>query len=100
MHIPLPEVRPLSCLTCQYLDLWNTKATIGKLKDKGVCCSSVNTGLFTALKDNGVRAVFAGHDHDNDFVGEYEGVTLAYGRKTGHGAPAVCPCLPTLFPTD
>jgi hypothetical protein len=26
-----------------------------------------------------------GHDHDNDFYGEYEGILLAYGRKTGYG---------------
>ena len=27
--------------------------------------------------------VVAGHDHDNDFLGLYNGIALAYGRKTG-----------------
>lgn len=25
-----------------------------------------------------------GHDHNNDYHGEYEGITLSYGRKTGY----------------
>lgn len=25
-----------------------------------------------------------GHDHDNDYYGEFDGINLAYGRKTGH----------------
>ncbi|MNW61811.1 hypothetical protein D3C74_398990 [compost metagenome] len=29
-------------------------------------------------------AAFAGHDHDNDYIGVLHGITLAYGRVTGH----------------
>lgn len=36
----------------------------------GVCCSSVNTGLFSAMKEMGdMRSVHCGHDHDNDYYG-------------------------------
>lgn len=31
----------------------------------------------------GIHAIYSGHDHDNDFAVELEGVRLAYGRKTG-----------------
>lgn len=31
-----------------------------------------------------VEWVTCGHDHDNDFYGNYDGINLAYGRKTGH----------------
>jgi hypothetical protein len=28
----------------------------------------------------------AGHDHNNDFYGNYYGIDLHYGRKTGYGS--------------
>lgn len=30
--------------------------------------------------------MIVGHDHNNDYYGNYDGVNLAYGRKTGYGA--------------
>ena len=33
-----------------------------------------------------IKAVFVGHDHNNDFCGDYYGVSLCYGRKTGYGS--------------
>jgi len=32
-----------------------------------------------------VEWVVAGHDHNNDYYGNYDGINLAYGRKTGYG---------------
>lgn len=32
-----------------------------------------------------IKAVFCGHDHNNDFWGHYYGIDLYFGRKTGHG---------------
>ena len=29
--------------------------------------------------------LFVGHDHANDYVNEYEGLYIGYGRKTGYG---------------
>jgi hypothetical protein len=47
----------------------------------------VNTGLFAALKEQRtVEWVSAGHDHNNDYYGKYQGINLAYGRKTGFGS--------------
>lgn len=31
------------------------------------------------------KGVFSGHNHNNDFIGKYLGISLAYGRKTGYG---------------
>lgn len=74
-HIPLPE----------YMNLWNMKYVYGS-KNEDVCCSSVNTGLFSAmLMAKNIKATFCGHDHNNDFHGEYYGIELYYGRKTGYG---------------
>eukprot|EP01132_Coremiostelium_polycephalum_P002294 gene2294-2830_t len=76
MHIPIPE----------YMDMWNFYPVNGSLYDTGVCCFSVNTGLFAAFKEMGdVRSVHCGHDHDNDFIGYYNGIQLGYGRKSGYG---------------
>lgn len=46
----------------------------------------MDTGLYAAFKEVGnIEAVYCGHDHDNDFWGDYNGVKLFYGRKTGYG---------------
>ena len=29
--------------------------------------------------------MFVGHDHANDYVNDYEGLKIGYGRKTGYG---------------
>lgn len=76
VHIPLPE----------FMDVWNVEPCHGDLKDGGICCSSVNTGLYSAFKMvNRVKYVGVGHDHNNDFWGDYNGIVLSYGRKTGYG---------------
>ena len=31
-----------------------------------------------------VEWVSVGHDHNNDYYGKYDGITLGYGRKTGY----------------
>eukprot|EP00929_Paragymnodinium_shiwhaense_P101651 TRINITY_DN64796_c0_g1_i1.p1 TRINITY_DN64796_c0_g1~~TRINITY_DN64796_c0_g1_i1.p1 ORF type:complete len:383 (+),score=65.24 TRINITY_DN64796_c0_g1_i1:115-1263(+) len=77
IHIPLPELN----------EAWNDpQQVVNGSKGEEVCCSSVNTKLFEAVKDTGnVVAIFNGHDHKNDFAVELEGILLAYGRKSGYG---------------
>ncbi|WP_256758142.1 metallophosphoesterase family protein [Cohnella sp. WQ 127256] len=73
-HIPIPE----------YEQAWQEGTSIG---DKGeeVCCPKINSGLFTAMLEQGdVIGTFAGHDHDNDYIGEVHGIRLGYGRVTGN----------------
>ncbi|MGN7760003.1 metallophosphoesterase family protein [Paenibacillus sp. 22594] len=74
MHIPIPE----------YNEVWQSGSVAGN-KGEMVCCSKVNSGWFAAMLEAGdVMAAFAGHDHDNDYIGVLHGITLAYGRVTGH----------------
>ncbi|KAJ5070317.1 hypothetical protein M0811_10983 [Anaeramoeba ignava] len=83
-HIPLPE----------YLDVWNNNICYG-FKEETTCCWSQNTGLYqTFLEQGDVYGVFVGHDHKNDFIGNYNGIYLAYGRKSGFGCYE--PELPTV----
>lgn len=68
-HIPLPEYQ---------------EALKGKVfgeKREEICAPGLNSGLFTALLESGnVLGVFAGHDHENDYIGVYHGIALGYGR--------------------
>ena len=45
--------------------------------------SSVHSSFFDAAREAGMRGIFGGHDHSNDWVGMYEGVALGYGVKCG-----------------
>jgi len=73
-HIPLPE----------FLNLYNDEKFYGHAPEK-IHCAVKNTGFFEAVKKNGdISAMFVGHDHNNDFGGWYDGVELAYGRKSGY----------------
>lgn len=72
-HIPLPE----------YRNVWDEMECYGE-KNEGVCSSYLNSGFFAALKeDDSAKGTFVGHDHVNDYIGDYHGIRLAYGRGTG-----------------
>ncbi len=44
-------------------------------------------GLFAAILEmQDVMGVFAGHDHDNNYIGPLHGIALAYGQKSGFGS--------------
>ncbi|MFD0618560.1 metallophosphoesterase family protein [Paenibacillus sp. GCM10027629] len=73
-HIPIPE----------YNQVW-LQGRVEGIKGEEVCCPKLNSGLFTAMLEMGdVMGTFAGHDHDNDYVGELHGIQLCYGRVTGY----------------
>lgn len=46
---------------------------------EGICCSEINSGMFDAMQECGGKAFFCGHDHINDFIVNYKGITLGYG---------------------
>lgn len=67
-HIPLPEYKKCRNVT---------------LKER-ICSPEKNAGEFELLRDSGqVMAVFCGHDHKNDFVGQVEGIDLGYTPSGG-----------------
>ena len=73
LHIPLPE----------YKDAWMSGKVNGR-RNETISSPMVNTGLFTSMLLNGnIAGVFCGHDHDNDFVADYQGIKLCYGRISG-----------------
>lgn len=77
-HIPLPEVALM----------WENGENHGVVgeKNEDVAAGAFNSGLFAAMLERGdVKGVFVGHDHVNDFVGDYFGIRLGYSANTGFG---------------
>lgn len=74
-HIPLAEYAEMKAK--KYDKLMGSK-------DETECHGKLNTGMFAAMRIAGdVMGTFVGHDHDNDYIGEYYGIYLAYGRFSG-----------------
>lgn len=46
-------------------------------------CAPVKSGFFEKCKELGTTHLICGHDHENNAVITYEGITMAYGLKTG-----------------
>ena len=85
-HIPFPE----------YSDLWvkDSARCIG-IKKEPVASPKINSGMYTAMLECGdVMGTFVGHDHDNDYIGNFNGIALAYGRCTRGKNPYVYASLP------
>ncbi|MGM9803726.1 MAG: metallophosphoesterase family protein [Muribaculaceae bacterium] len=75
MHIPVPE----------YTEAARDPGTllIGTRKEEP-CCPKINTGLYSAmLLQRDVMGMFVGHDHVNDYICDWKGIALAYGRYSG-----------------
>ena len=86
MHIPL----------CEYANAFKDDGN-GRFVPTGECeilygeqyesvgCSSFNSGMFDAILETGsTQAVFAGHDHVNDWAAIYKGVHLVYSLPGGY----------------
>lgn len=77
-HIPLQEFRIM------YENGSNHGVTGVRNEDE--CPGPFNSGLFAALLERGdVKGVFVGHDHINNYVGNYFGIRLGYSANTGFG---------------
>ena len=87
-HIPLPEYA---------IATQNFTESDGKFEK--VCCSGKNTGMFAKIKELGSTvATFSGHDHQNHYQVNYEGILLAntisggyctYGKKAIKGGRVI-----------
>lgn len=72
-HIPLPE----------YGLIKTEERTVGN-RMENVYAGEINSGMFCSMYEMGdVMGTFAGHDHNNDYIGLYGGIALAYGRSSG-----------------
>lgn len=56
------------------------------VNNEGVYHGLVNSGIYSFVKELGeVKGIYCGHDHVNDFTGDYFGVELGYAPGTGFG---------------
>ncbi len=77
-HIPLQEFRTM-------YENGERHGVVGE-RNEDECPGPFNSGLFSAMLARGdVKGVFVGHDHVNNYVGNYFGITLGYSANTGFG---------------
>lgn len=72
MHVPVPEYETL------------TEGFDMGIRGEGTSTAEVNDGFFDVFKANGGTHMFAGHDHNNNFVADYEGIKLCYITKSSY----------------
>ena len=76
IHIPVVEFEKLHAAK-QYDGIFGEK----------VCFDDDKGDTFSAFKRSGrIMGVFSGHDHENDYHGQWEGIELVYGRVGGWAA--------------
>ena len=76
-HIPLQE---WSNMTSE----WD-KFQVKGVRNEGECPGMLNSGLYGAVLSRGdVRGMFVGHEHVNDYIGDYYGIKLAYDASIGY----------------
>ena len=74
-HIPLIEWQMMS-------DAGNARG----VRQEPTTLREGSPGAFAALKrENQIRAMFCGHNHQDNYFGEYQGIHLEYLRATGQG---------------
>lgn len=84
--IPIPSLAFFHIPLVEYKYVARQKEIVGHVGE-AVSSPELNTGLFASMIENGdIMGVFTGHDHNNDFIGTYHDVALAYGRCTGEYA--------------
>lgn len=84
---PLPSLAFLHIPLVEYKAIIDAPETLGNKLEGGVASSEINPGLFASfIEMQDVMGVFAGHDHENDFLGLKNGIALGYGRVTGADA--------------
>ncbi|MCG7419617.1 metallophosphoesterase family protein [Macrococcoides goetzii] len=72
-HIPLPEYK-----------LANKENGLKGIYNEQVSSADINSGMFVQLlHNNDVSYVSCGHDHDNDFQFNLNGINLCFGRVSG-----------------
>lgn len=82
---PVPALSFFHIPLCEYelMAAQGEDAYIGT-RQEPECNGKLNTGMFGAMKEAGdMMGVFVGHDHNNDYIGVYHGIALAYGRFSG-----------------
>lgn len=97
-HIPLPEYKlaydkltgetePTEKVPTYDLPDADGDYIIAGQRHETICFSGHNSGFFDAMLQAGSTDLFVcGHDHINDFILNYKGITLAYNEPSGYSS--------------
>lgn len=88
-HIPLTEQRDAwyEYMNAGYQDTENVKLYYGVAGESGdiVFCGIHEDNLFeTMLEMDSTKAIFCGHDHENNFSVDYKGIRFTYGMSVDY----------------
>jgi len=84
---PLPSLAFIHIPLREYDNVVGAETTIGNNREGGVAASDINSGfLASVIEMQDIMGIFAGHDHNNDYIGIEKDIALAYGRVTGLNA--------------
>lgn len=85
--LPLPSLAFIHIPLIEYDNVVGAETTIGNNREGGVAASDINSGfLASVIEKQDIMGIFAGHDHNNDYIGIEKDIALAYGRVTGLNA--------------
>ncbi len=86
MHIPLCEYAEVFTADGEngYIPSGKAELLYGQ-QSESVGCSAYNSGMFDAILEKGsTKAVYAGHDHINDWCALYKGIYLVYSLPANY----------------
>jgi hypothetical protein len=67
----------------EHMQMVNNYPVHGQKRDM-IGCQALNTGLYSEMRQRGnINWVTAGGDHSSDYWGNFGGINLAMGRKSG-----------------
>lgn len=84
--LPLPSIMFFHIPIIEFNNIIGKETTIGTKKE-GVASPEINSGIFASMiEKKDIMGIFVGHDHNNNLIGIYLNVCLAFGEVTGANA--------------
>ncbi len=84
---PVPSMAFFHIPLLEYGEVAEQEQTLIGEKYEGLGAAELNPGLFTAMVEKkDMVGVFAGHAHDNNYIGILKDIALAFGQVTGADA--------------
>ncbi|KAF2074367.1 hypothetical protein CYY_004342 [Polysphondylium violaceum] len=88
LNLQIPSIAFVHVPPIEVVDLWNNFPVYGDFGDMESSCFYTHKYKFvdSLLEQGDIKGLYFGHDHKNDFIGDYKGLSMGYGRKTGYGS--------------
>jgi len=91
-NVPVPSYAFFHIPVFEFREAFESGLVCGS-RGEEECPANLNSGLFSAFEENDdVHAMFAGHDHSNDYVARHGDIAAVYGRCSHYGVNMNPPC--------